>query len=164
MAEQVTLSFPVIVSGEEKKASILAEEGEGRDFYYRVRFSDGYEDVFHELDGTLVGLRGHESQPYAEAIKYDVNHYIGLNTDEFWYVFPERIGDETVNVWIFQEEDEDEELNLSTSWNVHYKKEYRFHLLKVADTWMVANRYGKDIPGTDRELSYKVELVLKTLL
>lgn len=164
MIDQSTLNFTVKVAGKEERAYILAEEGEGRDFHYRVKFSDGYEDVFHEIDGILVGLRGKESEPYAEAIKYDVHHYIGLNTDEFWYVFRDQVGDEIVNVWIFEEEDEDEEGNLSTSWNVHYKKEYRFHLMKADDTWMVSNRYGKDIPGVDRELSHKVELVLKTLL
>ena len=63
-----------------------------------------------------------------------------------------------------QMEEEDEEENLSTSWNVHYKKEYRFHLMQAGGTWLVSNRYGKDIPNVDRDLSRKVEHVLKTLL
>lgn len=164
MIDQSILNFTVSVAGKEERAYVLAEEGEGRDFYYRVKFSDSFEDVFHEVDGRLVGLRGEISQPYADAIRYDIHHFIGLNTDAFWYVFREEIGEEVVNVWIFEEEDEDEEENLSTSWNVHYKKEYRFHLMKVGDTWMVSNKYGKDIPAVDRELSRKVEFVLKTIL
>lgn len=164
MIDQNIFNFTVVVAGKVQRAYILAEEGEDRDFHYRVRFEDGYEDVFHEVQGELLGLRGAESAAYAEAIKYDVHHYIGLNTDAFWYVFREQVGDEVVNVWIFEEEEEDEEENLSTSWNVHYKKEYRFHLMKVGDIWMVSNRNGKDIPAVDRELSKKVEFVLKTIL
>lgn len=164
MIGQEVFNFTVSVAGKEERAYVLAEEGEGRDFYYRVKFSDAYEDVFHMVDDKLVGLRGTSSDAYAEAIKYDVHHFIGLNTDAFWYVFRDLVGDEVVNVWIFEEEEEDEEENLSTSWNVHYKKEYRFHLMKVGDTWMVSNKYGKDIPAVDRELSKKVEFVLKTIL
>ena len=164
MIDQNIFNFTVTVNGKEERAYVLGEEGEGRDFYYRVKFSDEYEDVFHEVDGQLVGLRGESSVPYAEAIKYDVHHYIGLNTDAFWYVFRDQVGNEIVNVWIFEEEEEDEEENLSTSWNVHYKKEYRFHLMQAGGTWLVSNRYGKDIPNVDRDLSRKVEHVLKTLL
>ncbi len=164
MLDQSTFNFTVSVAGKEERAYVLAEEGEDRDFHYRVKFSDGYEDVFHLVEDKLVGLQGTSSDAYANAIKYDVHHYIGLNTDAFWYVFREQVGDEMVNVWIFEEEDEDEDRNLSTSWNVHYKKEYRFHLMKVGDTWMVSNRDGKNIPAVDRELSKKVEFVLKTIL
>lgn len=164
MIDQEVFNFTVSVNGKEERAYVLAEEGEGRDFYYRVKFSDAYEYVFHMVDDKLVGLRGASSDAYAEAIKYDVHHFIGLNTDAFWYVFRDLVGDEVVNVWIFEEEEEDEEENLSTCWNVHYKKEYRFHLMKVGDTWMVSNKYSKDIPAVDRELSKKVEFVLKTIL
>lgn len=164
MIDPSILNFPVLIAGKEERAYVLAEEGEGRDFYYRVKFSDAYEDVFHMADGKLTGLRGASSEPYAEAIRYDIHHVIGLNTDAFWYVFREQVGDEMVNVWIFEEEEEDENENLSVSWNVHYKKEYRFHLMKAGDMWMVSNRYGKEIPSVDRELSKKVEFVLKTIL
>ena len=164
MIDQNIFNFTVSVSGKEERAYVLGEEGEGRDFHYRVKFSDSYEDVFHVVDDKLVGMRGASSDPYAEAIKYDIHHYIGLNTDAFWYVFREQVGDEIVNVWIFEEEDEDDEETLSTSWNVHYKKEYRFHLMKVDDNWMVSNRYEKNIPAIDRELSKKVEFILKTIL
>ncbi len=164
MIDQSIFNFTVSVNGKEERAYVLSEEGEGRDFYYRVKFSDAYEDVFHVVEDKLVGLRGASSEAYAEAIKYDVHHYIGLNTDAFWYVFRDLVGDEIVNVWIFEEEDEDEEENLSTYWNVHYKKQYRFHLMKVGDNWMVSNKYEKDIPAIDRELSIKVEHLLKTIL
>lgn len=164
MIDQTIFNFTVSVAGKEERAFVLGEEGEGRDFHYRVKFSDAYEDVFHVVGGKLVGMRGASSEPYAEAIKYDVHHVIGLNTDAFWYVFRDQVGNEMVNIWIFEEEEEDENENLSLSWNVHYKKEYRFHLMKVGDMWMVSNRYGKDIPAVDRELSRKVEFVLKTIL
>jgi hypothetical protein len=164
MLDQTIFNFTVSVNGKEERAYVLSEEGEGRDFHYRVKFSDAYEDVFHVVEDKLVGLRGAGSDAYAEAIKYDIHHYIGLNTDAFWYVFRDLVGDEIVNVWIFEEEDEDEDENLSTSWNVHYKKEYRFHLIKVGDHWMVSNKYEKDIPAVDRELSIKVEHLLKTIL
>lgn len=156
--------FTVVLNGQEQEAYVLAEESEGRDFHYRVRFSDGYEDVFHEVEGQLLGLRGATSIPYAEAIQDDVHHFIGLDTDAFWYVFRAPIGDAMVNVWVFEEQEEDEEEHVYTSWNVHYTREYRFHLLKAGDQWMVSNRYGKDIPSVDRSLSEKVEFLLKTLL
>jgi hypothetical protein len=164
MSCETIFSFGVLIDGKPFTATVINEEGEGRDFYYRVQFSDGYEDVFHEENGEMVGLRGDTSKPYSDAIKYDVHHYIGLNSDNFWDVFPYEMDGEKINIWIFEEEDEDEQENLSTSWNVHYKKEYRFHMMNVGGIWMVSNRNGKDIPAIDRELSKTVEHYLKTVL
>lgn len=164
MIDQSTFNFPTIVEGKNLTATVLAEEGEGLDFHYRVRFSDGYEDVFNEQEGKLVGLRGPGSQPYADAIKYDVKHYIGLDTDKFRYVFPEVVDGEKVNVWVFEEEEEDEEENMSTSYNVHVKKEYRFHLMKVGDSWMMSNRNEKKLSDSDRKLAQNVEDMLIALV
>src|SRR5688500_8745567 len=111
MSCETIFSFPVLINGKPFTATVVSEEGEGRDFYYRVQFSDGYEDVFHVENDEMVGLRGNTSKPYAEAIKYDVHHYIGLNSDNFWDVFSYEMDGEKINVWIFEEEDEDEEEN-----------------------------------------------------
>lgn len=164
MACDSIFSFPAVVNGQRMTAAVVSEEGEGRDFHYRVQFSDGYEEVFNVKDGKLIGLAGHDSDPYAEAIKYDVGHYIGFNPEKFWYVFDDLLEGETLNVWIFEEEEEDEEENIETSYNVFVKKEYRFHLVRVGDRWMLSNKYDNPLSNDDHTLAQKVEDLLIALL
>ena len=164
MIDQSTFSFPAIVAGKSLRATVVGEEGEGRDFLYRIKFDDGYEDVFF-VDGHKAGGHlGASSQPYAEAIKYDVGHFIGLDTDKFWYVFADEIDGEIANVWIFEEETEDEEEVIHASFNVFIKKQYRFHLLQVGDTWMLSVREGTVLSESDKILAQKIEDVLIALL
>ncbi len=158
MIGQSTFTFPAIVNGQTLSATVLGEEGEGRDFHYRVRFSDQYEDVFHIEKDLLVGLRGAGSQPYADAIKYDVKHSIGLDSDKFWYVFADVIKGEPLNVWIFEGEEEDEEENVYTTYNVHVKGKYVFHLMQVAGKWIVSTR--AELQHVDMKLAEKVEDLL----
>jgi hypothetical protein len=163
MVDRSTFSFPVIVAGKSLRATVLAEEGEGRDFLYRVRFEDGYEDVFF-VDGDKVGGQlGTTSQPYADAIKYDVGHFIGLNADKFWYVFQDEFDGEIVNVWIFEEEEEDEDEVIRDSFNVFIKKKYRFHLLNMGDSWLLGNREENSLSETDQLLAEKIGELLMTL-
>jgi hypothetical protein len=164
MIDHSTFSFPVIVAGKSLRATVLAEEGEGREFLYRVRFDDGYEDVFFVDQDEVGGHLGVSSQPYAEAIKFDVGHYIGLNTDKFLYVFQDEIEGEMVNVWIFEEEAEDEEEVIHTSYNVIVRNQYRFHLLQVGDGWMLSVREGTVLSESDKKLAEKIEDLLFAIL
>jgi len=156
------MTFPVRINEKNLTATVLGEEGEGRDFYFRVGFSDGYEDVFYTVKEKLVGLKGEDSQPYADAIRYDVAHCIGLDTDRFWYVFGEEKNGEYFNVWIFEGEEEDEEENVYSTYNVHVKGKYQFHLIRVGDGWMASNR--NDGGQVDMQLAQKVEDLLIALL
>lgn len=164
MRGSTTFTFPAVVNGTKLSATVLGEEGEGRDFHYRVLFSDHYEDVFHVVDDRLVGLRGKDSEAYAEAIKYDVGHSIGLDSDRFWYVFQESIEGQAINIWVFEGEEEDEEENTYATYNVHYKGKYHFHLLKVADEWIMSTRKEGPLSESDKLIAEKVEDLLIALL
>lgn len=165
MFDHSTFHFPTIVNGKNLTATVLSEEGEGRDFLYRVRFDDGYEDVFFVKGEEAGGHNGTTSQPYADAIKYDVGHFIGLNTDNFWYVFQDEIEGEIVNVWIFEEEEEDEEDEgvIHSSYNVLIKKQYRFHILNMGDSWLLGHRENKPLTETDNRLAEKIGELLMAL-
>jgi hypothetical protein len=159
-----TFTFPVIVNGNKLSATVLGEEGEDRDFHYRVGFSNQYEDVFHVVNDRLVGMRGKDSDAYAEAIKYDVGLSIGLDSDKFWYVFQELVEGEPLNVWVFEQEEEDEEENIYTTFNVHVKGKYRFHLMNVGDGWIASTKNEMPLTESDRMLAEKVEDLLIALL
>ena len=139
------LSFPVDVVGLLQQATVLEDLSDISCYKYKVRFSDGTEDIF-----TII----EEPELYIKASKVGYDHYASSLLDDvyeltkiipglFFYVLPSSIAGEAINVWMVEEEPDPGEKDCVM---VSYKRKLRFQLYLANEEtgWKV------------RELSYKL--------
>ena len=165
MDEENEFNFPAIVNGKEQAATVLSEEGGGLGHLFRIRFSDGYEDLFSTKDGKPYGLKGEASQPYADAAGNDMYNFLRWVPEHFWTVLPYETADGPVNIWIFDELEEapDDEGGPYYSCNVYVGSEYRFHMMYVVDGYYPVKRNNGPLTDDDQFLAEFVNMFLESI-
>lgn len=151
--------FPVTCNGKRLTASVIEEIDHPVQTVYRVSFSDGFEDTFYlDDDGSLCGTH-QKAAAYAKAIRFDIGHMIGLDTNRFFYHFPEKIDGLSTNVWVIEGDDE----NGEPIYKVYYFDFFRFALQKQDQVWIVSHKpqFGK-LP--DEKMIAKVSKLLDSML
>jgi len=63
-----------------------------------------------------------------------------------------------------QQEEEDEEENIYSTFSVHVKGKYRFHLMNIGDGWMTSTKNEISLSESERQLAEKVEDLLIALI
>jgi hypothetical protein len=100
------LSFPVDVVGIKQQATVIEDVSDIEAFKYKVRFDDGFEDVFTIIEGGQVYIQS--SQPgydyYSDALVHDLYQLQGIEPGVFFYVLPISLKGEPVNAWLKEEE------------------------------------------------------------
>ncbi len=153
------VTFPVSCNGKRLTASVLEEIDHPVQTIFRVSFSNGFQDIFYLYDDGSVAGTTQKAAPYAKAIRFDIGHMIGLDTNRFFYHFPEKIDGLKTNVWIVEGDDE----NGDPIYKVYYFDFFRFALQKQEQVWVVSHQpqFGK-LP--DEKMICKVGRLLNTLL
>ena len=147
------IEFPVYVGGKPMLATVIAEEGNPVQFVYRIRFSNGYEDVFTLDEGMVEGDNRETSLPYAKAIRNDIVNVINLDHDSFWKVFQHPVDGIATNIWVIEKE---------KIFMVHYNEYYRFELKEEDSEWIVSSKDPDS--KIDPVIAEKVETILKALV
>jgi len=94
------------VKGKEKPAIIFGVVPGSNGKGFRVRFSDGFEDIFYLAgeEDTLGPLGRKEGwQPYGEALHGDLVIVSLLEPGQFFKVFRHGSKDTRINVWVTEE-------------------------------------------------------------
>jgi hypothetical protein len=151
----MAIEFPVHVGGKPMLATVLAEEGNAVQFAYRIRFSNGYEDLFCLDEGVIEGDNKETSVPYAKAIRNDIVNVINLDPDSFWHVFQHPVDGMATNVWVIEKEG---------AYKVYYNEYYRFELKQEQDEWIVSSSSKDPADKIDPVIAAKVETHLKALV
>jgi hypothetical protein len=152
-----SIDFNVNMDGQRLTASVVEEIIPSFQFIFRVRFSDGYEDLFYLGEG---GIRGDKenSAPYAKAISMDIDQVIGMNPNEFYHIFEDKIDGVSTNIWVIRRE-----TRTKITYAVYYNRFYRFELAKDGDQW-AASTTAKIYPNINFELAGKIGRLLDDLL
>jgi hypothetical protein len=150
------IQFPVKVNGRRMTASVEEEIDHPLHNCFRVRFSDGFEDIFYLDEDFLVGTN-EKSVAYAKAIRLDIGNVIGLDTSRFYHIFQEIIDGIITNIWVIENDAEDNEV----CYAVYYNEFYRFELKRAGDKWEAAYKSGDKI---NEDLVKKVGYLLDSLV
>lgn len=151
----MVIEFPVHVGGKPMLATIMNEEGNEVQFAYRIRFSNGYEDVFCLEEGIVEGDNKETSIPYAKAIRNDIVNVIKLDENKFWQVFQHPVDGISTNVWVIEKEE---------AYQVFYNEYYRFELKLEENEWIVSSRSKDPDNKIDPVIAGKVEAMLKAIV
>jgi hypothetical protein len=157
MTDTYPISFPVTVDGEQMTASVIEEIVPPFHFIYRVRFSNGYEDLFYLGDAGIMGDR-ENSAVYSKALSNDIDHVVGMDPHKFYHIFQENINGVVTNIWVIERESVS-----GISYAVYYNRFYRFELTKDGDNW-VASTTAKVYPNINFKLARRVGYMLDSLL
>ena len=152
-----SIDFNVSVGGKRLTASVVEEIIPPVQFIFRVRFSNGFEDLFSIGEG---GIRGEKagSDAYAQAISMDIDQVIGMDTNSFYHIFEEMIDGLLTNVWVIKRENK-----TKVSYAVYYNRFYRFELAKDGSQWS-ASTTAKIYPNLNFKLAGKIGRLLDDLL
>jgi hypothetical protein len=151
------ISFPVQVNGELMTASVIEEIIPPYQFIFRVRFSNGFEDLFYLGEAGTKGSNN-TSAPYAKAISKDIDHVIGIDPTRFYHIFQETIDNEQTNVWVIEKDTPN-----GVSYAVYYNRFYRFELKKFGRQW-IPSTVAKIYPQLNFELAKRIGFLLDSLL
>ena len=151
----MAIQFPIYVGGKPMMATVLGEEGNNVQFAYRIRFSNGYEDVFCLDEGMIEGDNKETSIPYAKAIRNDIVNVINLEPGKFWHIFQHPVDGISTNIWIIEKEG---------VYKVYYNEYYRFELVEEGNEWIVSSRLKNPSDKIDPVIAEKVETHLKALV
>jgi hypothetical protein len=151
------IEFPVRVNGLSMTARVLEEIIPPYLFTYRIRFSNGFEDLFSIGDAGVAGEKIN-SGPYADAIRDDIGYVPGVDPDRFYHIFQETIDGMITNVWVIERETAER-----VSYAVYYNRFYRFELSRVDDKWEPSTT-AKIYPNINFTLATKVGYLLDTFL
>lgn len=157
MTKIAPISFPVCVDGELMTASVVEEIIPPYHFIFRVRFSNGFEDMFYLGDAGIMGDRPN-SAPYAEAISRDIDHVVGMDPDNFYHIFQEDIDGISTNIWVIRKE-----TRSKISYAVYYNRFYRFEVTKEEGKW-VASTTARIYPNINFNLARRVGFLLDSVL
>lgn len=128
------ISFPVNVVGIRQQATVLADVSDMASFRYRVRFEDGFEDIFTIIEGPEISIEGKKNgfEYYASALLSDLYILTNIEPVIFFYTLPMMLEGESINVWLMQEEPTlgDEECVM-----VSYNQRLQFELYLADGSW-----------------------------
>lgn len=126
------IKFECEVDGKELIAEVVAQETNPGHYNFNTRFSDGFEDVFtHEERSGVWKANRDKEQAYLEQVRDDLSALVCYQIDRHYLSFRHELGNEIVNVWIFETEWEDG----SMIYTVYYKGDYQFEMKKVFGGW-----------------------------
>lgn len=133
------IKFECQGSGKELVAEVIAQEIDPGHFDFNTRFSDGFEDTFiHERSGNWKAVRD-KNGGYLERIKDDLSALLCYQVDRHYLSFPHKMGDEMINIWVFETQREDGYMVYSKGgskcYTIYYKGDYRFEMRKIAGAW-----------------------------
>lgn len=151
----MAIEFPVHVGGKPMLATVVAEEGNEVQFAYRIRFSNGYEDVFVLDEGIVEGDNKETSLPYAKAIRNDIVNVINLDENKFWQVFQHPVDGIPTNIWVIEKDG---------AFQVYYNEYYRFELKLEENEWIVSSRSKDPNNKIDPVIAAKVEAMLRAMV
>lgn len=154
------IAFPVFVKGKPLIASVVEVVENPVQYSYRIRFSDGYEDIFTLDDGAIDAKKGENSKIYIKAIRNDITQVARLNTGKFYHVFQDKIDGQVTNIWIIESEDE----NGETYYGVYYNEFYRFELRQVQGEWIWSTRSKEPGVTINEDIAGKVQKILYSLV
>jgi hypothetical protein len=152
-----SIDFNVNVDGQRLTASVVEEIIPSYQFIYRVRFSNGFEDLFYLGEDGIRGDKA-ESASYAQAISMDMDQVVGLDTNNFYHVFETKVNGTLTNVWVIKREDK-----LKVSFVIYYNRFYRFELAKDGAHW-AASTSAKIYPNINFELATRIGSLLDEML
>jgi hypothetical protein len=146
------IKFECSIRGKELIAEVVAKEIDAGHFNFNTRFSDGFEDTFIHDDevGIWKAVRDKEAD-YLERVKDDLSALLSYQVDRHYLTFRYKIGDELVNIWVFETQREDGYMVYSSSgcktYVVYYKGDYRFEIKKTGCAW-----YAKTVRQVNPEI------------
>lgn len=152
-----TIDFPVEVNGVKLMASILEEIIPPYQIEFRIKFSNGYEDIFRVGEIGVMG-RKEGSAAYAKAISKELPIVIGMDPNKFYQVFQYKIDGFVNNVWVIEGETEGK-----IAYKVFYNRLYRFELQGEPKNWRVTST-SKIFREIDEDLATRVGYLLDSLL
>ena len=155
MTTSPMIEFPVWVGGKPMNARVMAEEGNAVQFAFRIRFSNGYEDVFVLDEGLIEGDNKETSLPYAKAIRNDIVNVINLDTEKFYHIFQHPVDGIATNIWVIEKEG---------VYKVYYNEYYRFEVKKEDDKWIVSTTSKNPDEKIDKVIAEKVKHLLTALV
>jgi hypothetical protein len=125
------IKFECEVNGQDLIAEVVAQETIPGHFNFNTRFSDGFEDTFihEERSGLWKAIRDKKAA-YLEKIKDDLSALVAYQIDRHYLSFRQLIGEEIVNIWVFETEWDDR-----TIYTVYYKGDYQFEMKKMYGAW-----------------------------
>ena len=141
-------------------AEVITEVFELGRFNFTTRFSDGFEDTY-SLDkalGKWNALRDKKSA-YLKKIKDDLRALLYYQPNRHYLNFQYPMGQELVNIWIFETFPEDG----CRVYSIYFKGDYRFDMKKMFGAWY-ARSVRNDAAPIDNKLVDRIgEMVEKEM-
>jgi hypothetical protein len=161
------IKFSCRVSGKNLIAEVIASETDPGHFNFNTRFSDGFEDTFIRdgRSGSWLAVRD-TKENYLQKIKDDLNALLCYQVDRHYLSFPQKIGDELINIWVFETEREDGYMVYSKGkgtckgYTVYYKGDYRFEMRKIAGAWQAKTVRHRNPEVIDENLVIKIGKII----
>lgn len=127
-----TIRFECQVSGKKLIAEVVTQVNNLTQFDFMARFSDGFEDIFQHdpTRGIWKALRDKKSA-YLRKIKDDLAALRFYQPNRHYLNFRHQVGQEPVNIWVFETLPEDG----FKVYSVYYKGDYRFDMKKIFGVW-----------------------------
>lgn len=159
------LSFKCFVRGKEITATVAGKLF-GVDFFYRIKFSDGYvSDFAPSVSGRWCDMTNepeyreqdkHPYSTYADAIQEDLSdmHLFDLNKER--YCFRLKIQGKETNVFVYSNEEDGR-----YCYSVRYNGGYRFSLKKVNGGWEAWSMRKTNPEKIDAELARNISLSIE---
>ncbi len=146
------IKFECKVSGRELIAEVVAEEIHPGQFNFNTRFSDGFEDIFSHDEGSKTWKAVHDTKAsYLNKIQDDLFALRCYQVGRHYLSFPHTLGDQSMNVWVFETQREDGYMVYSKGgckcYAVYYNGDYRFEIKKVLGGW-----YAKTVRQINPEI------------
>jgi hypothetical protein len=160
------LSFTCEVKGMALTATVIGRLNHPVNFFYRVRFSDGYisdfastetarwYDMANEKD--YRENKKHAYSPYADAIQNDLADLHLYEIYDESYCFRMPVHGALTNVYLLKDTEED-----GGFYNVRYNGKYQFSLIKKGGVWNAGSKHDKKLK-IDEELARNVSLMIET--
>lgn len=143
------IKFECQVEGKNLIAEVVANELQPGHFSFSTKFSDGFEDIFiHEEGSGLWRSASDKKSPYLKKIQDDLSALVSYQIDRHYLSFRHRMGDQLVNIWVFESEWEKE----SPLYTVYYLGDYRFEMKKIGGGWQAKTVRQVNPENIDREL------------
>jgi hypothetical protein len=152
------VQFPVRILNKTLTGSVVEQIADFKHFTLRIRFSDGFEDIFRLDENGDVNGTTEESIIYGQSVRNDIGVLIGLEPDEQYHVFEEEINGRVTNIWVFERDD----VLSQTVYAVYFNNMYRFELRRNGVTW-VASTKSRLYPVVEQRIIKKVSSLLDNL-
>src|SRR5687768_16904634 len=124
------LAFNCNIKGRKLKAEVIAEIRNPLNWYYRIKFSDGYtSDFYASQSGTWYDAANDDKSkpfksPYVFAIQNDLKDIVCFNTSDAHYCFQLPVAGVETNVFVFFSNSDE----FGPLYIVRYNGDYRFTL------------------------------------